>query len=209
MSCAVILSSVSKHRQPLKNDKNASDNCNSPARSGGIKTDMGSLLEDRGTDRKDSPNGAGDEAAPPNAPPTPLKRLLPSTGVKGVKKPRPLLALPAEVAIPGPPPVPAPAPAAVEAEVDASEYSPLLRLPPLALLTPLWKELICGQTSLTRFQYRLFLGICKRKGGAPAGGGGGENHEEAYTVQDTHIYTEHQESQAETFSYSALPCKTL
>lgn len=52
MSCAVIRSSVSNLKQPLKNDKKWSDSCSSEARFGGKNTDIGSRLEDRGTDRK-------------------------------------------------------------------------------------------------------------------------------------------------------------
>lgn len=45
-----------------------------------------------------------------------------------------------------------------------SGNSPLPRLPLPPPPTLLWKELICGQTSFTRFQYRLFLGIWVARG---------------------------------------------
>lgn len=57
MSCAVILFSVSYLRHPFKNDRNLSESWSWAARSAGKKTAMGSLLDDRGTDRNTSEAG--------------------------------------------------------------------------------------------------------------------------------------------------------
>lgn len=150
MSCAVILSSGSYRRQPLKNDTKFLDRRSSAARSGGMNTDMGSFLENRGTDRNASRNGGGAAESPPGPPPPPppmlprLLLLLPTE--KAPEKRLPVLGAPQLLLLQL---LPLTAPSA---------NSPLLRLPPPPL-TLLWKELICGHTSFTRFQYRLFLGI--------------------------------------------------
>lgn len=58
ISCVVILSSGSYRRHPLRNDMNFFESRSSAARSGGKNTDMGSFLENRGTDRNASLNGS-------------------------------------------------------------------------------------------------------------------------------------------------------
>lgn len=152
MSWAVILSSGSYLRHPPTKLKNAADSCNSCARSGGINTDIGSLREKRGTDRNASNEGGGDGNAPTPPPPPGAPA---STVAENPTATPPLAGVVEDAGVPA---VVAAATAAV-AEV-ASGYSPLLRLPPLSeaalrplvLVTPLWNELICGQTSFTRFQ---------------------------------------------------------
>lgn len=122
MSCAVILSSGSYRRQPLKNDTNCLDSLSSAARSGGMKTDMGSFLENRGTDRNASRNGgAPAESAPAPPPPPMLPRLLLRLAMENAPENR-LPALggpPLLLQLLPPPPLTAP-----------SGNSPLLRLPP-------------------------------------------------------------------------------